>query len=166
MCLNGSLCCGSHSYCRHSAAKFYSWESLQSTCRYSKQHFFFFFLWNRLHPRAVCQSPKARSVSAPVLNLMFCLAHWTQGHSKVKLELHKIRSERQGRKWKGVTRSIFRTWLLWRFFWAWKNGWLPYARLVCPRQRCKPVCLFIGNMPREREEIKSLCWDDFLLNRP
>lgn len=74
----------------------------------------FFLPWNRLHPQVVCQSPKAYSDSVPGLNLMLCLAQWTRGHSKVKLGLHKIKSEMHRGKWKGIMWSVFQTWLPWR----------------------------------------------------
>lgn len=95
----------------------------------------FFPLWNRLHPWVVCQSPKAYSDSAPVLNLMLCLAHGTRGHSKARLGLRKIKSGVHRRKWKGVMRSVFQPWLPWRSFWAWKNSGFPFARLMCPQQQ-------------------------------
>lgn len=160
MHLNRSLYRGSHSYCSHSAAKFYSWESLQRAWSYSQLHF---PPWNRLHPQVVCQSPEASySDAAAVLNLMLCLAHPTRGHWKVRLGLHKIKREMRGRekkrKWKGVTWPVFQTCLPWRSFWTWKNSRIPFARLLWPRQQWTHACLFTGNLRHAKGEGRSHIW--------
>lgn len=170
MHLNRSLYRGSHSYCSHSAAKFYSWESLQRAWRYSQLHF---PPWNRLHPQVVCQSPEASySDAAAVLNLMLCLAHPTRGHWKVRPGLHKIKREMRGREKKrneresrdlsfkpafpGGPSGLGRT-----------AGSLLQGSCGLGNSERTPACFQeTCDMPRGREEVISGSWDYFPLIDP
>lgn len=164
MYLNRSLYCGSHTYCSHSAAKFYSWESLQRAWRYSQLHF---PLW--LHPQVVPQSPEASySDTAPVLNLMLYLAHRIRGRWKVRLGPHKIKREMRGRgknmkgshviclsnlAFPGGSSGLGRT-----------AGSLLQGSCVFRNSERVPVFLQeTWDMPRGREEVKSGSRDYFPL---